>query len=172
MDDFRDALIEEIPRLRRFARGLAANVHDADDLVQATLIRAMERSESWKRGTNLRAWLFTILHNLFISEFRKTRRAREWTKAETDMPSRSDTVGDQQVTHLRLREVEDALQELPADQRSTIVMVAIEGLSYEEAAAIQDVPVGTVRSRLSRGRAELRRRLQDPGDAALHLVKG
>jgi RNA polymerase sigma-70 factor, ECF subfamily len=155
MNDFNRRLEEEIPRLRRYARALTRNPAQADDLVQDTLTRAIHKAHLWQPGTNLRAWLFTIMHNQNVNEVRRAMR----DGATVDLQTCSQTlVATTDPTASRqLRELEHALGELPADQRQVILLVGLEGVSYEDAAAILKVPVGTIRSRLSRGREGLRK---------------
>jgi RNA polymerase sigma-70 factor (ECF subfamily) len=147
-------LIEaEIPRLRRYARYLDRDVDRADDLVQECLARAIARLETWTPGTNLRAWLFVILRNCYINEMRRGRRvAVSDTGGEYDLvPTPAN-----QEAHISLLEVRDAYANLSQEHREVLLLVAIEGLQYEEAAAILKVAVGTIRSRLSRARQALR----------------
>lgn len=147
-------LAGQIPYLRRYARGLTHNVADADDLVQGCLVRAVANLHRFQRDTNVRAWLLTILHNLFIDGVRKKRRMREAFEAANvahggllQLPN--------QVHRIQLTELETALSRLPPEQKSTLLLIALEDRTYEEAAAITGVPVGTVRSRLSRARRSL-----------------
>lgn len=147
-------LVCQIPYLRRYARGLTHNAADADDLVQSCLLRALTNFHRFEKDTNLRAWLLTILHNIFIDTVRKRRRAREAFEAAgiaTDGLSQAPN----QVHHIQVGELEHAIAQLPPEQRSTLLLVALEDLTYEEAARITGVPVGTVRSRLSRARQML-----------------
>ena len=142
MNDFHRCLEAEIPRLRRYARALTRNATEADDLVQETLVRAVHKQHLWQPGTDLRAWLFTIMHNQNVNAVRRAIR----DNATVDLEDCSRTLTRQ------LRELERALGELPEEQRQVILLVGLEGMSYEAAATIMKVPVGTIRSRLSRGR--------------------
>ena len=147
-------LTGHIPYLRRYARGLARNTADADDLVQSCLLRALTNFHRFEQNTNLRAWLLTILHNIFIDTVRKNRRARD--AFETAGIAADGVIqGPNQFQHMQVVELERAIEELPAEQRSTLLLVALEDLTYEEAARVTGVPVGTVRSRLSRARHTL-----------------
>jgi RNA polymerase sigma-70 factor (ECF subfamily) len=153
-DNFAATLTEHIPYLRRYARGLTHNVADADDLVQSCLVRALTNMHRFEQNTNLRAWLLTILHNIFIDTVRKRRRARETFEAAgiaADGLSQSAN----QFHHVQVTELGRAVAQLPPEQRSTLLLVALEDLTYEEAARVTGVPVGTVRSRLSRARQTL-----------------
>ena len=153
MNEFARLLEAEIPRLRRYARALTRDVVRADDLVQSCLTRAIAKQHLWQPGTDLRAWLFTILHNQHVNDVR--RSAREGNKVElTEAPQL--TVQSNAIPSLELRDLETALGKLPPEQREVILLVGLEGLAYEECATILQVPVGTVRSRLSRGRDQLR----------------
>jgi RNA polymerase sigma-70 factor (ECF subfamily) len=145
----------EIPRLRRYARALARDVATADDLVQDCLARALGKLHLWQEGTDLRAWLFTILHNQYVNQVR--RAVREGAAVGLSETEPMLTRAPQQGKRLELRDLERAVAKLPEEQRSVILLVGLEGMRYEEVAEVLDVPVGTVRSRLSRGRDALRR---------------
>src|SRR5438067_1255415 len=154
MTDYARLLEAEIPRLRRYARALTRDVSRADDLVQSCLARAIAKQHLWEPGTNLRAWLFTILHNQHVNDVR--HNAREGTTLELGEAPQL-TVQSNAIPSLELRDLERAIGKLPAEQRVVILLVGLEGMAYEQVAAILDVPIGTVRSRLSRGRDQLRR---------------
>lgn len=148
-------LIEkEIPRLRRFARFLAREADYADDLVQECLFRAVKNIDSWTPGTNLRAWLLVILKNVFRNDRR--RAGRELTRDPQLETELAVAVPAAQDARIALLEVRDAFLKLNEEHREILSLVAIEGLKYEEASVVLDVPVGTIRSRLSRARAALR----------------
>jgi RNA polymerase sigma-70 factor (ECF subfamily) len=142
----------EIPRLRRFARAMARDMALADDLVQECLERALGRLHLYRPGTNLRAWLFTILRNLHINSLRRSLPLVSMEESRGD----SRTIGGTQLMHLELRDLGRALKVLPGDQREVVLLIGLEGMSYAEAAAILRVSIGTVKSRLSRGRHALR----------------
>jgi RNA polymerase sigma-70 factor, ECF subfamily len=154
MNEFGRLLETQIPRLRRYARSLTRDISPADDLVQACLVRALAKQHLWQVGTDLRAWLFTILHNLYVNEVR--RSASEGIAVQLSEGPQM-TVQSNAIPSLQLRDLEAALGGLHPEQRQVILLVGLEGMTYEEAAAILGVPVGTVRSRLSRGRDQLRR---------------
>jgi RNA polymerase sigma-70 factor (ECF subfamily) len=154
MADIHDQIASHIPNLRRYARALVRDAAGADDLVQECLARAVAKLHLWQQGTDLRAWLFVILHNQNINRIRRSIRAGitiEFNEVTSPSIHRAD-----QESGLELRDLDRALGLLPADQRAAILMVGLEGMSYDEAAAALQVPVGTVRSRLSRGREALR----------------
>jgi RNA polymerase sigma-70 factor, ECF subfamily len=160
----------EIPRLRRYARALTHDAVIADDLVQDCLTRALGKLHLWQDGTDLRAWLFTILHNQYVNYIR--RSAREGAAVRLTEREPMLARAPQQGKRLELRDLERAIAKLPDAQRSVILLVALEGMRYDEVAAILDVPVGTIRSRLSRGREALRRLTGSvPDDEARPSVK-
>src|SRR5438105_1921320 len=161
MNDFARLLEAEIPRLRRYARALTRDVSRADDLVQSCLTRAVAKQHLWQPGTDLRAWLFTILHNQHVNDVR--RSVREGVNVAVEEMAPVLTVQSNAIAALQLRDLESAIGKLPQEQRQVILLVGLEGMRYEEVAAILGVPVGTVRSRLSRGRDQLRR-LMDMAD--------
>jgi RNA polymerase sigma-70 factor, ECF subfamily len=154
MADIYKKIEEEIPRLRRYARALTRDINAADDLVQDCLTRALSKVHLWQRGTDLRAWLFTILHNQYVNHVR--RAVREGAAVGLSDTEPMLTSAPNQGKRLELRDLERAIARLPEEQRSVLLLVGLEGMRYEEVAAVLDVPVGTVRSRLSRGREMLR----------------
>ncbi|MGH1417887.1 MAG: RNA polymerase sigma factor [Hyphomicrobiaceae bacterium] len=150
----------EIPRLRRYARYLARDADKADDLVQDALVSAVTKIDQWQPNTNLRAWLMTILRNAFLNGYRRSKRER---LAMQDIASQNiDFVPAQQEVQLVLNEVDQAFHKLSEIHQEVILLVAIEGLPYEEAADITNVSVGTIKSRLSRARACLRDLVEEP----------
>jgi RNA polymerase sigma-70 factor (ECF subfamily) len=155
MNDRQDAILAEIPRLRRYARALLRDRDAADDLVQDCLERALRRLDNWRTGDSPRRWLFTIMHHLFVDQTRRTKRRGE------AFPLSHEEVGGvateaSQFDALAARDVADALQSIGADRRAALVLVTVEGLSYAEAADVLGIPAGTLMSRVSRGREELR----------------
>ena len=154
MPDFHRRLEEQIPRLRRYARALTRDHSRADDLVQDTLLRALNKQHLYQEGTNLRAWLFTLMHNQHVNDVRRSNRDGgnvDVTEMAAVLVANTDPTASRQ-----LRELERALGLLPLEQREAILLVGLEGLRYDEAAVIAGVPIGTIRSRLSRGREALR----------------
>jgi RNA polymerase sigma-70 factor, ECF subfamily len=153
---FKDELLAEIKNLRAFAISLSGSISLADDLVQEALLRAWSKSDLFQPGTSLRAWLFTILRNIYYSDYRK--RSREVQDSDGVHARRLTIPGDQE-SHLDLEDFRKALTKLPAEQREVLTLIGASGLSYEEAAAICEVEIGTVKSRLSRARSRLIRLL-------------
>jgi len=143
-----------VPRLRRYARALTHDVGAADELVQDCLGHALAKIHLWEEGTDLRAWLFTIMHNRHVSLVR--REARERASIEMQKCGSRPTLAPDQITRLELRDLQRAFAKLPEEQRSVILLVGLEGMRYDEAASVVNLPVGTVRSRVSRGREHLR----------------
>ena len=157
-----------IPALRRYARALMRNPTAADDLVQDCLERAVSRWYQRREG-NTRAWLFTILHNLAVNQFRQSAvRGRHVTIDETN----EDDFGQDAVQEQKLmyRDVLNKLTKLPEDQRAVLLLVAVEDLSYSETANVLNIPIGTVMSRLSRGRERLQQEIEGPSDDAGRIV--
>jgi RNA polymerase sigma-70 factor (ECF subfamily) len=157
VSEFHRLIEQEIPRFRRYARVLTRNRERADDLVQDTLGRALIKEQFWQPGTNLRAWLFTIMHNQNVNNVGRDMResgAVDIEQISVTLPATTDPTASRQMF-----ELERALTQLPLVQRQVILLVGLEGMSYENTAGILSIPVGTVRSRLSRGRDVLRKLL-------------
>ncbi|MEP7244961.1 MAG: sigma-70 family RNA polymerase sigma factor [Gammaproteobacteria bacterium] len=148
----RDQLVALLPRLRRFARTLARNPHDADDLVQLAVERALLRLDQWRPGSRLDSWMFGILKNAWIDEVRSRQRHGRVLAPEEAGEHVADAASESAILGLSL---EAALAQLPEDQRVAVALVLVEGLAYKEAAAVLEVPIGTVTSRLARGREAL-----------------
>ena len=169
MDDIAAAVAEHIPRLRRYARALVGNRDMADDLVQDCLERALSRLNLWRRDGDLRAWLFTILHNIHVNAARKRNRTPVMVTIDAAKPQLTEpalAVAPTQGAGLELAQLARALAQLPEEQRQVVLLTGLEGLRYEETARTLGIPVGTVMSRLSRGREALRRLTTDGGDAS------
>ena len=150
--EFRKSLIGCIPPLRAFAISLTGKVDRADDLVQETLLKAWANRESFEPGTRLKAWLFTILRNEFYTVFRKRRREVEDANG---VIAANVGIQPEQDSHMDLNDMQQALGQLPVDQREALLLVSASDMSYEEAAAICGVAVGTIKSRVNRARARL-----------------
>jgi len=146
-----------IPHLRRYARGLTAGREQADDLVQDTLERAWSKYSMWQKRGEVRAWVFGIMHNLFIDRVR-SQRSRPEDNAGDDLPEVPARAT--QSDHLELRDLDRILQRLPPDLREVLLLVGVEELSYQDVASVLGVPIGTVMSRLSRARERLRSELE------------
>ena len=148
-----------LPRLRRFAAGLARNPADGDDLCQATVLRALDRRERWQKGTRLDSWMMTMMRNIWIDEQRARKRRGETFVAEEAGLGVGEGGGQEEAVELSV--IDRALRTLPDEQREAVLLVMVEGYSYKEAAAIVGCPVGTLNSRLVRGRDALLARLGD-----------
>jgi len=158
-EDVRAQLAELLPRLRRFARVIARNVHDADDLVQVAVEKALTRAAQWRPGSRLDSWMFSIMKNAWIDEVRaRGRRERVHAPEEAGLG-----VGDASAAARDIAlSVQAAMARLPEEQRMAVALVLVEGLSYKDAAEALEIPVGTLTSRLARGREALQA-LLDPG---------
>lgn len=153
VDDTNWLIAREIPRLRRYALTLVNEPEAADDLVQDTLERAIRKRHQWRRRGAIRSWLYRILYHVFLNKCAASAKERRNIGLE-DAPQLSAHA--RQEDQLHCRDITQAMQRLPHDQRAAIALTAVEGLSYDEAAEALDIPVGTLRSRLSRGREALR----------------
>ena len=154
-------IIELLPKLRRFARSLARNPHDADDLLQLALERALTHLQQWESGTRLDSWLYGIIKNAWIDELR-SRGRREQLFSD---PAQAETVADRAGDTSEALSIQQALEQLPEEQRLAVSLVLIEGLPYREAAQVMGIPIGTLTSRLARGRETLQR-LLSPEEAS------
>ncbi|HQS83140.1 MAG TPA: sigma-70 family RNA polymerase sigma factor [Thiobacillus sp.] len=161
----RPDLIEHLPRLRRYARALTGDVNRADDLVQDTLERALAKLDLWQPGSDLRAWLFTLMHNLFVNQIRIKRPQETVMEDALDEP-----VSGGQMEALAARDIHAALARLPEEQREVLLLVGLEQFGYAEAAQVLGVPTGTVMSRLSRARERMRQMLAGEPAVKLKLV--
>lgn len=163
-----DSIIPHIPPLRRYARALTGNYAAAEDLVQDTLERAWSRFRLWRRGSDLRAWLFTIMHNVYINQVKAHRRRRHQSAEDAGELRVIST----QEDRLELEDLRKALRGLADEQREVVLLIGLEQMSYEEAAKILNVPIGTIMSRLSRGREQLRTLMnRDSATTKLKVVK-
>jgi RNA polymerase sigma-70 factor, ECF subfamily len=157
MGDFGKELEEEIPRLRRYARSLVRDAARADDLVQDCLLRAIRKRHLFQPGTDLRAWLFTIMHHQHVNDVR--RGVREGVNIPVEDVASVLSVPSTQDSRLALRDFDRVMSQLPEEQRQVLLLAGLEGFPYDDIASILEVPVGTVRSRLSRAREALRHML-------------
>lgn len=162
-----ERLVELIPRLRRYARALVGDRASADDLVQDTLERAWAKLHLYRRGTDLRAWLFTVMHNVHVNKVRATRATDPLDEDLPEMALRAP-----QGDSLVMRDLDRSIALLPAEQRAVLLLVTLEDMSYEEVARTLGIPMGTVMSRLSRAREKLRAMMHGQSAAAkLKVVK-
>ena len=164
-----ESIVELIPRLRRYARALAGDRISADDLVQDTLERAWSKLHLYRRGTDLRAWLFTVMHNVFVNQLRALRST---VALDDEMPELAQPA--RETDALVLRDLDAAIRRLPPEQREVLLLVALEEMSYDEAAGTLGIPIGTVMSRLARAREKLRAMLSGlppGGGKQLKVVK-
>ena len=159
VSDTEHLIAEQIPKLRRYARALLGDPVRADDLVQEALVRALSRSHLWQPGTDIRAWMFTILHNVHVNNQRQRRHRDDYQELSDDRPEMA-TPATQERT-LEMRDLARGLQLLPSPQRQVVLLVGLEGMNYKQVAAVLDIPIGTVMSRLHRGREALRRLMTD-----------
>lgn len=150
--DFKRALVEVIPHLRAFGRGLCGRPDMADDLVQETMIKAWAARDRFQPGTNMRAWTFVIMRNVFLTEMRRNRFRGEYDEAAAEKIMAGDA---DQEAPLHLSDLNRALQQLPPERREALLLVGAGGFSYEEAAEIAGCAVGTIKSRVGRARAAL-----------------
>ena len=165
-------LVAAIPRLRRYARVLTGDATRADDLVQDTLARAWGKRRHWQAGTDLRAWLFTVMHNVFVNQRALARRDARNVSIDDESAGEvwQIAVRPNPQARAELMEVVRHLAQLPVDQREVLILAAVEEMRYEEIAAVLDIPVGTVMSRISRAREKLRRMADEPA-APLKSIK-
>jgi len=162
-------IVKQIPRLRRYARALTGDSSRADDLVQDTLERSLVKFHLWQPGSDLRAWMFTIMHNVYVNHVRANQSSVVTTMdEEIVLPSTRATQGDR----LEVMDLQAALSRLPEEQREILLLVGLEQLTYEEAARVLGIPIGTVMSRLSRARERLRGVMSESGtQPGLKVVK-
>lgn len=161
---FRDQLVALLPSLRAFSRGLCGHREMADDLAQDTMMRAWAARASYTQGSNFRAWMFMIMRNQFYTTVRRNSRM---TSLDPEVAERVLVVAPAQQNGINVNDVAKALQQLPAEQRETLMLIGANGLSYEEAAQVMGCAMGTVKSRLARGRTALAALIDGPADDAL-----
>ena len=169
MTDKEDEIVDQIPHLRRYAAALLHDRDAADDLVQDCLARAFDRLHLWQPTGTIRSWLFTILHNLHVNQALKQGREPD-IRSDTDDLERQPMPPDADAG-LIARDIASALEQLPDEQRSVVLLVGLEGFSYADVAEITDTPLGTVMSRLSRGRERLRQIMDAQPVSPLRRVK-
>lgn len=160
----RQPIVAQIPALRRYARALTGDTWAADDLVQDTLERACSKWRLWAAGSDLRAWLFTVMHNLFASQVRRAARQAPGGTVDIEEVAHQLVAPDPGLGHAI--DLQRCLLRLPQDQRAVLLLVSVEDMSYQEVAKITGVPIGTVMSRLSRARSRLQELLDEPARGA------
>ena len=161
VDSIQEQIVALLPRLRRFARNLVRNPHDADDVVQIAVERALQRLDQWRSDARLDSWLFKIVRNAWIDEVRSRSRRSKIFLPEEAGAEVGVSVMEGEIDRLSM---EAAFARLPEDQRMAVSLVLVEGLPYKEAAEVLDIPIGTLTSRLARGRDALQAMLHLPGD--------
>lgn len=167
MDNMNANIIEQIPRLRRYARALTGDSHSADDLVQDTLERAWSKLYMWRSGSDLRAWMFSIMHNTFINHIRKNKIVTVSMDEDVlEVPTRATQEDD-----LHMRDLTSAIGKLAYEYREVVLLIGLEQMSYEEVSKVLGIPMGTVMSRLSRGREKLRSLMAGESAPVLRRVK-
>ena len=154
-----------LPRLRRFAYGLTGSIDAGDDLVQSACERALSRLHQWQAGTRLDSWMYRIMQNLWFDELRSGRRREVATESDVLDAMTGGDAESEMASRLDLAAVRRHMADLPPDQRAVLLLVSVEGLTYKEAAAVLDVPIGTVMSRLARARLALGRALEPAAPA-------
>jgi RNA polymerase sigma-70 factor (ECF subfamily) len=167
--DKRTALVAELPHLMRYARSLTRDADMANDLVQDTTTRALSRLNLFQAGTNMRAWLFTVMHNLHRQNLRKSSRRAAPMQISEEIENRIASVDDA-TQRLALRDMDRAVAELPEEQRQVLLMISLEDMSYQDTATALGIPVGTVMSRLARARERLRRAVEGQNRPQLRSV--
>ena len=163
-----DLIVEHIPRLRRYARALMHDPQAADDLVQDTLERAWTKRDLWRGGSDLRAWLFTVMHNVFVNQFHRNAAAPIMAELDDAPQAIGSASAEDAIT---LRDLSNALTRLSPDLREVLFLVGVEQLSYQQVAQLLGIPIGTVMSRLSRGRERLRLLLAGEPTPVLRSIK-
>lgn len=162
-------VIEHLPRLRRYASALTRDSERAEDLLQDTLERAYRKWHLWQPGSNLRAWLFTVMHNVYMNQI--AREARQPAALPLDEALGESTAASNEM-HMATRDLLAALAQLPDEQREVVLLVCLEDMKYEEVAHVLRIPTGTVRSRLARGREKLRRLMEGlPSEDNISVLK-
>jgi len=163
-------LIQHIPRLRRYARALLRDSERAEDLLQETLTRALGKLGFWHRGSDMRAWLFSIMHNQYVNDCRRANRRPDSFSLHEDRVQEPSASARAEL-HVNLRDIENCLQRLPEEQRAVLLLVSLEGLSYRQTAKVLDIKTGTVMSRLHRARERLREWLSEVPEAPVQSIR-
>ncbi len=169
MQQYHHLIARQIPHLRRYACALTGNSTDGDDLVQEALTRALDRLHLWQPGSNMRAWIFSILHNIFVNDMTRANRRPDVVTLDDSHEDLHRVTAQQDARH-QLRDMQRALRLLPDEQRQVVLLVGMEGARYKEVAEILDIPIGTVMSRLNRGRTALRELMLENTDDFLRQI--
>lgn len=165
-----DKVVKHIPNLRRYARALLrGDTLAADDLVQDCLERALSRIHRWRTNSDMRAWLFTIMHNINANQIRRLTNGPQFVDIADDLHAASSA--DTAESHLKLRDLHHAISDLPIEQREILLLVSLEGLRYQQVATILGIPEGTVMSKLSRARQQLRKTMGEPSPKHIRRIK-
>lgn len=170
MSQHAQQVIQHIPRLRRYARALLKDTERAEDLLQETLARALGRLNFWRRGSDMRAWLFTIMHNQYVNDCRRAQR-RPDSRSLQEHGVQEPHAGARAEQRVHLRDIELGLQCLPEEQRAVLLLVGLEGLSYRQTAGVLGIKTGTVMSRLHRARERLRVWLNDTPEVSVSPIR-
>jgi RNA polymerase sigma-70 factor (ECF subfamily) len=173
MENLRQQLKDVLPSLRRFARVLARNKHDADDLVQTTCERALDRSDQWQEDTRLESWLFRVMQTVWLNEIRSRKVRDRYHGEEQDRLSETVHAAAEGAAEskLMLARVESEMFQLPENERVLLLLICVEGYTYREAAEVARVPIGTVMSRLARARLNLMTRLEADGPGSTSNIR-
>ena len=163
--DLREEIVALLPRLRRFAYSLTGNLSDGDDLAQDVCLRALDRAHQWRPGTRIDSWMYRIAQNMWIDKMRAEKVRGDARRSMLSEPDTATVAHNPAEDRLTLRAVSDGIAELPPDQQIVVALVCIDGRSYQEAADITGVPIGTVMSRLSRARRQLHNKIYGEADA-------
>jgi RNA polymerase sigma-70 factor (ECF subfamily) len=167
----REAILDELPRLRRYARALVGDADAADDLVQDCVERSLSRLHQFREGVDMRPWLFTIMHSIFVNGVTRAKRSSDGIAAMSANEAAPSASPPQQDQGLFVRDLQAALARLPDEQREVLILVGLEEMSYKQAAEITGVPLGTVMSRLARGRERLDGLMNGKGAPVLRSVE-
>ncbi len=165
-----DQVAQHIPRLRRYARALLKDADCAEDLLQETLARALGKLHFWRRGSDMRAWLFSIMHNLYVNDCRRAQRRPDGPSLQTGGVLEPSAIA-RAEQNAQLHDISTALQRLPVEQRAVLLLVSLEGLSYRQTARVLGIRTGTVMSRLHRARERLRAWLNEIPETPVRSIR-
>lgn len=171
MSEYRQQIVANIPRLRRYARALLKDPDRAEDLVQETLVRALDKLHFWRLGSDMRAWLFTIMHNFYINEYRRARKRPDALSLE-DAGLPEPSAHSQADAQVQLQDLQACLMRLPEEQRIVLLLIGLEGLSYAATAKVLGIKKGTVMSRLHRARERMRAWMSGASEGNVARIRG